>query len=70
MAKKALSLEEIEAQTALELPDRHMMAVAVGAGGLIGIGVAVDRVDVIDDVTVENNTICVNVAAINSQAGC
>jgi hypothetical protein len=29
LEKKALSLEEIEAQTALELPDREMMLVTV-----------------------------------------
>jgi hypothetical protein len=71
MSKKSLSLAAIDDQAAIELPDRHLFAVAVGAGGLIGIGVAVDRTlnDVID-VNVEDNEICVNVAAVVAQAGC
>ena len=38
--KKALSLEELEAQTALELPDREMMAL-VNVVALNGVNVAV-----------------------------
>jgi hypothetical protein len=53
------------------LPERHLFAVAVGAGGLIGVGVAIDRTlnDVID-VNVEDNEICVNVAAVAAAAAC
>ena len=65
MLKDRLSVAEIDDQSAIELPDRNLFAVAVGAGGLIGLGVAVDRTlnDVID-VNVERNEICVNVAAV------
>jgi hypothetical protein len=71
MIKKRLSLTEIDEQSAIELPDRNLFAVAVGAGGLIGVGVAIDRTlnDVID-VNVEDNEICVNVAAVVAAAGC
>ena len=53
------------------LEERVAPAVAV-AGGLVAIAAAIDRIDVNIpiDVNVENNTICVNVAAINSAAGC
>ena len=51
--KKALSLEEIEAQAALELPDRELMLVisskanqAQNAAGLVAANVAVGNVDV------------------------
>jgi hypothetical protein len=71
MIKKRLSLTEIDEQSAIELPDRNLFAVAVGAGGLIGVGVAIDRTlnDVID-VNVEDNEICVNVAAVAAAASC
>jgi hypothetical protein len=71
MIRKHLSLAEIDEQSAIELPDRNLFAVAVGVGGLIGIGVAVDRTlnDVID-VNVEDNEICVNVAAVAAVAAC
>ncbi len=56
LEKKALSLEDIEAQTALELPDREMMQIVV----IIG--------DVLSDNTiripVKNNNIAVQVCAI------
>ena len=67
--KSLLTLEEIDAQTALELPDRQLMAVAVGAGGLVGVGIAIDHTlnDVID---IQNNEVCVNVAAVGSAAAC
>jgi len=47
--------------------DRNLFAVAVGAGGLVGVGIAVDRTlnDVLD-VNVENNEICVNVAVASA----
>jgi hypothetical protein len=71
MLKDRLSVAEIDDQSAIELPDRNLFAVAVGAGGLVGVGIAVDRTlnDVLD-VNVENNQICVNVAAVASAAGC
>jgi hypothetical protein len=71
MSKDRLSVAEIDDQSAIELPERHLFAVAVGAGGLIGVGVAVDRTlnDVID-VNVEDNEICVNVAAVAAAAAC
>lgn len=40
LEKKALSLEELDAQTALELPDREMMAL-VNVVALNGVNVAV-----------------------------
>ena len=70
MLKDRLSVADIDAQSAIELPDRNLFAVAVGAGGLVGVGVAVDRTlnDVLD-VNVEDNTVCVNAAVIASAAG-
>jgi hypothetical protein len=55
----------------LDRAERNLFAVAIGAGGLIGVGVAVDRTlnDVID-VNVEDNEICVNVAAVAAAASC
>ena len=35
LEKKALSLEDIEAQTALELPDREMMQIVVVIGDVL-----------------------------------
>jgi hypothetical protein len=71
MSKPRLSIAEIEGLTAVELPERNLFAVGIGAGGLVGVGIAVDRTlnDVID-VNVENNEICVNVAAVASAAAC
>jgi len=43
----ALSVLELDAETALELPDRHMLAlVVIGGGGLVNVGVAIDQVNV------------------------
>ena len=42
MAKRTLTTQELDAQTAVELPDRDMMLVTVVIG----------RIDVIDDVTI------------------
>jgi hypothetical protein len=69
MSKPRLTLAEIEGMSAVELPERNLHAVAVGNGGLIGIGVVVNRSlnDVID---IQNNEVCVSVAAINSASGC
>lgn len=54
-----------------KLEDRIAPAVGVGLGGLAGVGVAVDaNVNVPIDIDVDTGDICVNVAAINSAAGC
>jgi hypothetical protein len=57
--KSLLTREEIDSQTVLELPDRELMSVAVGAGGLVGVGIAVDHTlnDVVD-ITNNNTEIC------------
>jgi hypothetical protein len=69
MRQERLTLTEIDNQFAAELPDRQLYAVAVGAGGLIGIGVAIDHT--LNDIhVIEDSTVCVNVAAINSAAAC
>src|SRR5688572_16976458 len=69
MSKTALTAAEIDGLSAVELPDRNLFAVAVGAGGLVGVGVAIDRTlnDVLD---IEDNNICVNVAAVGAAAAC
>jgi hypothetical protein len=71
MLKDRLTIADIEGLSAVELPERNLFAVAVGAGGLVGVGVAVDRTlnDVLD-VNVEDNEICVNVAAVAAAAAC
>ncbi len=66
MEKKPLGLEEIEAQTALELPERVMPLVTV---------VITDFLDVGDiTLTVANNNVaaivCANVLAVDSDATC
>ena len=71
MLKPRLTGAEIDGLAAVELPERNLYAVAVGAGGLIGVGIAVDRsLNDVLDVNVEDNEICVNVAAVASAAGC
>ena len=70
--KKVLSVAELDAQTALELPNRDLMApVVVVGGGLVNIGIG--NVDVDIPVTVTDNNVCVNVAVLGvtrcSQAG-
>jgi hypothetical protein len=75
MSKPHLTIAEIEACSAVELPERNLYAVAVGAGGLVGVGIAVDHtlndvVDANDVIDVNNNNICVNVAAVAAAAGC
>jgi hypothetical protein len=67
MSKSRLTIAEIEDQSVVELPERHLPAVAVGAGGLVGVAIAADLNDVVD---VNNNQICVNVAAVGAAAGC
>jgi hypothetical protein len=68
MSKPRLTLAEIEGLSAVELPERNLHAIAVGNGGLIGIGVVVNRSlnDVID---IQDNELCVNVAVAGA-AGC
>jgi len=56
LEKKALSLEEIEAQSALELPDREMMLVTIVITNLLNnLSVEVD---------VRNNNVAVQVCAV------
>ena len=71
MPKSRLTVADIEGLSAVELPERNLYAVGIGAGGLVGVGVAVDHTlnDVID-VNVEDNEICVNVAAVAAAAAC
>ena len=68
--KKTLSFEELDSQTAMELPSRDLMARAIGAGGLVGVGIAIDNINVPIEVNVTDNEICVGVAAINSAVVC
>jgi hypothetical protein len=70
MSKPCLTLAEIDEQSVVELPERQLLAVAVGVGGLAGVAVAIDNVNVPIDVNVEDNQICVNVAAVVAAAGC
>ena len=56
LEKKALSLEEIEAQTALELPDREMMLVTVVITNVLN--------NLSIDVDVRNNKVAVQVCAV------
>lgn len=55
LEKRQLSLEDIEAQTALELPDREMMLVTVVLTNLID--------DITIPITVQNNNVAVQVCA-------
>lgn len=68
--KRILTLDEIESQTTLELPDREMMAVAVGGLAAVAIDRIDVRVNIPVDVDVNNNNICVALAAVASAAGC
>ena len=70
MTKERLTIAEIDSQSAVELPERNLFAIAGGAGGLIGIGVAIDNIRVPIDVNVEDNEVCVNVAAVAAVAAC
>ncbi len=54
--KKALSLEDLEAQTALELPDREMMQVTVVITNLLNNNTI--------DIDVRNNRIAAQVCAV------
>ena len=60
MAKRVLSVEDIEAQTAFELPDRDTPAlVAIGC-----VGVCVGQIIIRDvDVAVANN-VCANIGVV------
>jgi hypothetical protein len=56
LEKKALSLEEIEAQAALELPDREMMLVTIVITNVLNnLSVEVD---------VKNNNVAVQICAV------
>jgi hypothetical protein len=54
--KRALSLEDIEAQTALELPDREMMQIIVVIGDVLS--------DNTINIDVKNNRIALQVCAL------
>jgi hypothetical protein len=54
--KRALSLEELEAQTALELPDREMMQIVIVIGDVLS--------DNEIEIEVEKNRIAVQVCAV------
>jgi hypothetical protein len=56
LEKKALSLEEIEAQTALDLPDREMMLVTIVITNVLN--------NLSIDVDVKNNNVAVQVCAV------
>jgi hypothetical protein len=55
LEKKALSLEEIEAQSALELPDREMMLVTVVITNVLN--------NLTVDIDVRNNKIALQICA-------
>jgi hypothetical protein len=59
--KPNLSLTEIESQTAVELPERRLMAVAAAQNGLVVAAVAVDNIEILNDSNVLND-VCVQVA--------
>ncbi len=63
LERKALSAEDLEAQTALELPNRDLMQVIVVPPGLINIDVDVRDVNV-------GANVCVQAIAENSQVTC
>ena len=76
LEKKTLSLEEIEAQTALELPDREMMQLNVG-GGLVNVQIGNLQVGPVNvDVNIRNvdlaaaANVCANVITNNSVVNC
>jgi hypothetical protein len=54
--KRVLDVEELEAQTALELPERELMA-TVNQVGLVNVGVAVDNLCV-QALTVDSSQSC------------
>jgi len=54
--KRALSIDELESQTALELPDREMMLVTIVITNLLN--------NLSIDVDVKNNNVAVQVCAV------
>jgi len=60
MEKKALSIVELEAQSAMELPDREMMLVTIVITNVL------NNVSIIDDITIDvkNNNVAVQVCAV------
>ena len=64
LEKKALSLEDIEAQEVLELPDRRMMALV--QSGLVNVNVGPVSVDLTNVDILSNNNVAVNVLNSNS----
>jgi hypothetical protein len=63
MQKETLNLEDIEAQTALELPDRQMMAIV--QSGLVNVNVSDINVNIPVNVDIQNvlnnNTVIVDI---------
>lgn len=68
MEKKVLSVEELENQTAMELPDRHMMALITvqllnGAKILVPVSVAANLCGIsVAEILSQNITFCKQVA--------
>ena len=73
VVKKMLSYEELDGQTAVELPDRELMAPVVIGGGLIVVGVGDITVN-IEDVEVcpaaNVNIISVGEVTQTAEANC
>ena len=63
LEKKPLSVEELESQIAIELPDREMMALLTIIIGSIRIPITIRDVDVAF-------AICANILAANSNVTC
>jgi len=59
--KKMLSIEDIEAQTALELPAREMMAANLAGPALVNVQAAIDRIEVLSRNDVAAKNVCINV---------
>jgi len=60
MSKKMLSVEELESQVALELPDREMMLVTVVITNLL------NNNEILNDIEIEvkNNNVAVQICAV------
>lgn len=66
--KKTLNMAELDAQTAVELPERELMATINFGGGLINVGVGDVSVDVSNNTV--NANVCVALLANNSPVQC
>jgi hypothetical protein len=58
LEKRPLTVEDLDREFAIELPDRELMAV-VNQVALVAVGVAVDRIDVLN-----NSNVCVAAAVL------